>query len=271
MHLSPRSSPGAKVTTTSIGWRLDIPAGDASAYRIAQLDDYGGLPRRLYPSRPPVTMSLRARASSESIPGTWGFGFWNDPFGFSLGFGGGKFRLPALPNAAWFFHASQENWLSFKSTGRESESSTFGEHSEVELRDSNAVPGNGFLAQTFRSPTFDLRLFLTGLIFPFSRKATRKQLSRIIREDGVRLQANPTEWHLYRLEWSPKRVVCEVDNVRVLETYMSPRPPLGIVIWIDNQFAAFTPKGKIGFGVLSNPEPAWIEISDLEITSASSG
>jgi len=188
-------------------------------------------------------MSLRARASSDSIPGTWGFGFWNDPFELSLGFGGRPFRLSALPNAAWFFHASLENYLSFSDR-----------------------PGNGFLAQSFRSPTFNLRLLLTGLIFPFSRRAARKQLSRVIREDGVRLQVNPTDWHLYRLEWSPKRVVCEVDNVRVLETSVSPRPPLGVVIWIDNQFAAFTPEGKIGFGVSPNPEPAWIEVADLDLT-----
>jgi hypothetical protein len=34
---------------------------------------------------------------------------------------------------------------------------------------------------------------------------------------------------------------------------------------IDNQYAAFIPDGKIGFGVLENPEPAWLEIKELEI------
>ena len=245
MKLTPRHSPGANVTATSNGWRLDVPAGDASAFRLAQLDDYGGLPRRRFPARPPVTMSLRARASSGLIPGTWGFGLWNDPFGFSLGFGGNPLALPALPNALWFFHASEENYLSFKDK-----------------------PGNGFIAQSFASPTFDLRLLLTALLFPFSRKAARRQLSRVIREDGVRVQADPAGWHLYRLEWSPKRVVCEVDNVRVLETSVSPRGPLGVVIWIDNQFAAFTPQGNITAGTLTGPA-AWIEIADLEIRTTS--
>ena len=243
MNLTPRHSPGAHVTATENGWRMDIPAGDASAFRLAQLDNYSAFPRRRFPTRPPVTVSLRARASSDSTPGTWGFGFWNDPFEFSLGVRGRPFRLPALPNAAWFFHASNENYLSFADQ-----------------------PGNGFLAQTFRSPTFDLRLLSTALLFPFSRKAARKQLSRIIREDGVRVQADPTEWRLYRLEWSPTRVACEVDNVRVLETVVSPRPPLGLVIWIDNQFAAFTPTGKIAAGVLASPEPAWLEIADFHLT-----
>ena len=57
----------------------------------------------------------------------------------------------------------------------------------------------------------------------------------------------------------------EVDEVPVFESSVSPNPPLGLVIWIDNQFAAFTPEGKVGFGVLENPEPAWLEIKDIEL------
>jgi len=49
---------------------------------------------------------------------------------------------------------------------------------------------------------------------------------------------------------------------------VSPRPPLGLVIWIDNQYAAFTPDGKIGFGVLANDE-AWLEIKELELKTDS--
>jgi hypothetical protein len=57
----------------------------------------------------------------------------------------------------------------------------------------------------------------------------------------------------------------EVDDALVFESQVSPNPPLGLVIWIDNQFAAFTPEGKIGFGVLENPEPAWLEIKDIDL------
>jgi len=57
----------------------------------------------------------------------------------------------------------------------------------------------------------------------------------------------------------------KVDDLPVFETRVSPHPPLGLVIWIDNQYAAFTPEGKIGFGVLENPEPAWLEIKDIEL------
>ncbi len=79
------------------------------------------------------------------------------------------------------------------------------------------------------------------------------------------ITVDPAQWHRYRLEWSPKRVVWEVDEARVFESAVSPNPPLGLVIWIDNQYAAFTPQRKIGFGVLATPEPAWLEIKEVEV------
>ena len=244
-------SPGARVDEVPHGWRLSIPAGDADKYRNAQLDDYARLSRRRFPHRFPLTFSLLARTSSDSIHGTWGFGLWNDPFGFSLGFGGNPFRMPALPNAVWFFGASKENYLSFG--GLDTASPT------------RPPVANGFIAQTFRSPKFHLSLIQAGLAFPFSRKVTRKMLGKIIGEDGVALGLNPTDWHRYSLTWEEKRVAFEVDGVHLFESFVSPNPPLGLVIWIDNQFASFTPDGKIGFGVLSNPEPAWLEIKELGI------
>ena len=253
-------------------WRMDIPAGDASAYRFAQLDDYMRLPRGRFPSHPSLTLSLRARASSNSIAGTWGFGLWNDPFGLSLGFGGNPFRLPALPNATWFFHASEENWLSFKS-GQKSENSTFENNPEVVLRDSKAISGNGFLAQAFRSPKIPSPLLASlGLLsIPIAlptlatrrmRKWLRGLASRVIGEDGVRLSVDQTQWHGYRFEWSPTRSTFWVDDALVFESPISPRPPLGLVIWIDNQFAKFTPEGELGFGVLKN-EAAWLDVDEI--------
>jgi hypothetical protein len=67
------------------------------------------------------------------------------------------------------------------------------------------------------------------------------------------------------MDWREKRVTFEVDDVLVFESTVSPHRPLGLVIWIDNQYAAFTPEGKIGFGVLENPEPTWLEIKDIEL------
>lgn len=239
-----RATRGAGVDETLKGWMLRIPEGDSRGYRLAQLDDYARLPRREFPHHS-LDLSLRARTSAESTPGTWGFGVWNDPFGLSLGFGGSPFRLPALPNAAWFFYASPQNYLSFR----------------------DDKPAQGFLAQTFRGPRFHPSLIGAGLALPFSPRTTRRMLGNVIGEDGVALSVDVTQWHAYRLRWSPRRVVFEVDQAVVLETSVSPHPPLGVVIWIDNQFAAFTPEGKISFGVLENPK-AWLEIEDIVMHDA---
>lgn len=246
--LNPRFSPGATVEEFSGDdhhkvYRLSIPAGKADKYRLAQLDDYTKIKRGQFSLRPPIGLSVSARASTESIPGTWGFGLWNDPFGLSPGFGGNPFQLPALPNAVWFFGASTESYLSFR----------------------DDKPAQGFLAQTFHSPRVHPLLIPAGLALPFSRKTTRRLMGRVIGEDGVRLRVDITQWHRYRLDWREDRVSFEVDDAPVFESTVSPIPPLGLVIWIDNQYAAFTPQGKIGFGVLENPEPAWLEVKDIEI------
>lgn len=236
-----RTTPNAAIEKTEKGYLLKIPAGDASSYRFAQIDDYFGLPRRKFPHHS-LTLSLRAKTSSLDLPGTWGFGLWNDPFGMSLGFGANRFRLPTLPNAAWFFGASKENYLSFSDK-----------------------PAQGFLAQTFRSPAFHPLLIPAGLVFPISRKTTRKLLGRVIAEDATTLSMDVTQWHNYKLEWDENRITWYVDEAQVFESPIRPKPPLGLVIWIDNQYAAFTPQGKMSYGVLEGKEE-WLEIEDLIMT-----
>ena len=240
-----RATKNASVQPLINGWRLAVQKGDSSGYRDAQLDDYSQLPRNQFPHRS-LRLSLRAKTSSLSPAGTWGFGLWNDPFGLSLGFGGNPFRLPALPNAVWFFYASPQNYLSF----------------------TNDKPAQGFLAQTFRSPKFHPLLIPAGLLaLPFSRKLTRKLLSKVIDEDSAAISVDTTQWHGYRLEWtrSGKRVSFYVDDALMFESPVSPNPPLGVIIWIDNQYAAFTPEGKIAFGVLEGEEE-WLEVEDIVIS-----
>ena len=184
MNLFHCSRNGASVSPTSNGFQFTIPESRLNQFRLAQVDNCARLPRRKYSAHPPLTLSLRLRASSESIPGTWGFGLWNDPFGLSLGFGGNPFNLPALPNAIWFFHASEKNHLSFR----------------------DDKPAQGFLAQTFSSPHFHPMQFLIGLMFPFSKKRARRLLSRIIDEDAAIVRVDITQWHSYRLEWKSEPI-----------------------------------------------------------------
>jgi hypothetical protein len=245
--LAPRTTSGASVTRLDAHlWRLAISAGPAGRYRLAQLDDYAALPRRQLPWQPPFTLALRARASASSLPGTWGFGLWNDPFGFSLGFGGNQ-RLPALPNTAWFFFASPENYLS--------------------LRDD--LPSSGPLAASFRSPHWPAWRYVLAapllplLALPFMARPLRRLGRRTIHQDATSLALDPADWHTCRLDWEIDQVNFSLDGLTVLQTPVSPLGPLGLVLWIDNQYAALPPNGRLAYSTLANPELAWVEIEAL--------
>jgi hypothetical protein len=230
-------------------WCLKIPPNLSSKYRFAQLDDYSGLRRRDFRWNPPTTLSLRVRVSDANIPGTWGFGFWNDPFSFALGLGGMAQAFPVLPNAAWFFFASPENHLTFR----------------------NAKPSNGFLAASFQSPRKSPILIIPELaLFPFLvvhswAKRIREKLSRVISEESIQLRVDVTQWNYYRLNWKTDRVEFFINTDPVLVSPISPTGPLGLVIWIDNQFASFKPSGEIRTGLLKSSTPAWMEIEELEV------
>jgi hypothetical protein len=243
-------SPGAHVLpgTQDGTWKLKIPSSVEENYNLAQLDDYTSFSRDDFPWNPPAILSLRARASDANIPGTWGFGFWNDPFSLSLGLGGGTRRFPALPNAAWFFFASPQNYLSFR----------------------DDLPANGLIAQTFRSlklPTFLMALGVVGfpiLLWPWMARKSRAALRHLITEDSFHFNIDLTQWHSYTLEWSLDQVLFKVDD-QTFETRITPNTPLGFVLWIDNQFAAFPPDGVLSYGTIVNPQPAWLEIEVLRL------
>ena len=246
--LKPRCTPGAALTRIADGWRLEIPAGKKGAYRLAQLDDYTTISRRHFPHTPPLILSLCARVSASNLPGTWGFGLWNDPFGFSLGFGGTAGRLPVLPNAAWFFHASPPNWLAV--------------HDEI--------PAQGFFAGMIQSPSLPSLLVAPGLLVaplltirPFSR-LLRRLASRRLQQDAVAITVDDTVWHQYSFIWLRAGLSFKIDGETILQTAIAPSPPLGLVIWIDNQFAAWTPQGRLAAGTLENPA-AWLDIGSVEI------
>jgi hypothetical protein len=248
--LSENMTPGAQVIQTDLdGWRLEIPAGPQGGYRLAQLDDYTQQTRGRFPWEPPFSLALSARASDNLIHGTWGFGLWNDPFSFSMGFGGGVRRLPALPNAIWFFFAAPQNYLS--------------------LRDD--LPTNGNLAAIFRSPILPSYLRIPGIIFlplillPPVARLFRRLARRIIQQESVSFVVDLTEWHRYKLVWESQRVCFTLDNHEILMSSLSPNAPLGLVLWIDNQFMAWSPNGHLDYGNLETLLPAWVEVKELHL------
>jgi hypothetical protein len=249
-QLIPHSTPGAQISTIDgTHRRLAIPASETPTYRLAQLDDCGSRRRHDFPWQAPVSFSLQARASRVEIPGTWGFGLWNDPFSMKIGFGGSHL-LPALPNAAWFFFASPPNYLSFR----------------------NDHPADGALAAVFRSPHIPTWVFAPALIglplllVPPAARLARRLAGRIIREDGTRLELDPTEWHHYRLDWRTNGVDFYLDHQLAFTIPLSPRGPLGFILWIDTQYAAWTPDGRLKYGSLPS-DSNWIEVKDLGIQS----
>ncbi len=246
--LSPTTSPGAEATFSLTGQGIiRLPPGPPHRYRLAQWDDYHGLARRRFPWQAPVTFSLRARASHASLPGTWGFGLWNDPMSLKLGFGSQR-TLPALPNAVWYFFASPENALSFR----------------------DDLPAHGALAATFRAPNLPIGVFAPGifalplLFFRPTARVLRRVAARLIQQDATALPLDPTEWHTYAFDWQTRHVVFCVDGQKVFETDISPRGPLGVVIWLDNQYAAWRTDGSLNWGVL---EGGWekVEFEELNI------
>lgn len=240
---------GSVVTLAGGGWRLGVPAGPSGTYRLAQVDDYAGLPRRRFPWRPPLRLRLRARVSTSAAAGTWGFGLWNDPFAVGLGIGGGQARLPTLPNCAWFFHASPPNHLAFR----------------------DGHPAHGFLAATFSAnPTLPSLVSVglaavPALVSGWGGRLLRSRLRRYVAEDAAAVTVHVVDWHEYAMVWRGDICTFSVDGSPVLETAVSPRGPLACVLWIDNQYAALPPSGRLRFGSLVTEEPVSLELADIAV------
>jgi hypothetical protein len=250
MNLQVRTAHGGTVEEIEPGhWRLSMPAGPDSQYRWAQLDDYMPLSRRQFAWQPPFELHLQARVSRSDVQGTWGFGFWNDPFSMSFAIRGAGKRLPALPNAAWFFYGSRHNYLSLR----------------------NDRPANGLLAAVFRSSRIPSPLLALGLpALPLMALAPTARLLRrlarlLVKDDALRPDIDVTAWHAYRMQVGLNRARFSIDDRVVFEPSISPHGPQGLVIWIDNQFAAIPPSGKVRFGTLPTPEPAWLEVEGLVV------
>lgn len=231
------------------GVRLSIPPR-AAGYADAQLDDHRALPRRRFAHRPPLRLSLRARASHPQPAGTLGFGFWNDPFSLSLGQAGAARRLPAPPCALWFFYASPPSALALAA----------------------GAPPHGWKAASLRAPALPGALFAPAALAawvlsrlpPARAPILRLALGRL-RAAEAALAAPLDEWHEYTLEWHTCEARFHVDGRPALAAPAPPAGPLGFIAWIDNQFGAASPEAGLRFGLVATDQEQWLELRDLRL------
>jgi len=241
------------VGTGSVSWaasalRFDLGPTGGRQYSDAQITDYQGLPRREFPWKPPLHLTVRAWASP-NLQGTAGFGFWNEPF-----VPVGRNR-PHLPQAVWFFHASPPNHMAL----------------------AKGVPGWGWKAATLDArrwpflalmPLAPLGFLLMRLPALYRRLWPVGQRAAGISE--ALLPVSLAEPHTYELDWQTDRVCFRVDGDPVHTAHHAPRGPLGFIAWIDNQYAVVTPQGQFKFGLIASAGPQWLALDRIDIQQGES-
>lgn len=238
---------GARLLPAPDGLRFVLEEATAGHYSNAQIDDYSGRSgRRHFPWRPPLRLIVRARFShpAAGLRGTAGFGFWNDPFLMT------DLRLPAWPQVLWFFFGSPPGNL------------------KLDWR----VPGWGWKAAAIGAaraglaalaPLAPLAVLLMNVrpvyrvLWPPIQRAFR------IREQQLALDM--TTWHTYTLDWGVRRSRFSVDGRAVAGAFPSPPGPLGLVVWMDNQYMVATPQGRFRWGLLDVPGPQWMEVAHIAV------
>jgi hypothetical protein len=245
--LAPRWKPiqvgGGQLIVTEAGLRLLLPGAQHTHYANAQLDDYAGLPRRQFPWRPPLQLTVRARSSGQ-LAGTAGFGFWNHPFAPTLD------AVPALPAAIWFFYASPPSDMPLALDG----------------------PGRGWkvacldltrLAALAWAPLAPPVVLLNQV--PTLYRRIWPRVARSLRISETAFAGVGEVWRTYTLQWQPDYARFAVDGVTIMETERPPHGPLGFVAWVDSQWAIVTPHGRLGWGLLDVATPQWLDLAHIRI------
>ncbi|ABY35887.1 MAG TPA: hypothetical protein DEF43_19265 [Chloroflexus aurantiacus] len=236
-RLRPRCSGGAGVIQTASGLRLLRPPGPANRYRNAQIDDFGQWPGNPRALQPPFTLRLRARTShpADRLVGTAGFGLWSYPWAWPL----------RMPQAVWFFFGAPPHDMPL----------------------AIGIPGHGWKAAVVDTgrPAARKWIPLAPVIVPLLNipPLYRRIWPCIQRDVGVAeavISQDIAQWHEYEIRWGLHESELLVDGITVLRA-PSPRGPLSIVIWIDNQYAIVRPTGQLGWGVRACNEAQWIEVA----------
>lgn len=226
--------------------RCQLAPTGSHRYSDAQITDYHGLPRRRYPWRPPLRLTVRAWSSHsiQALKGTAGFGFWNEPFV------PGARGIPRPPRAVWFFFGSPPNNMAL----------------------AKDVPGWGWKAATLdasRLPFWLLAPFAPVGFLLMRVPALYRRLWPVgqwaLGVSEAQLPVDLAEPHTYTLEWRRDAALFEIDGELVHRAAVAPRGPLGFIAWMDNQYAIVTPQGRFGFGLLAAEEPQWLAIDQIDI------
>ena len=238
---TPIRAGGGHLLVTGDGLRLVLAGARRERYADAQIEDYAGLRRAAFPWRPPLRLTVRARASG-SLVGTAGFGFWNDCFSPLT-------EWPALPAAIWFFHASPP----------------------ADMPLALGVPGHGWKAACIDARTSRALAWapLAPLVVlanqvPALERRIWPRVQRDLRVDEAPIAQLGPQWRACTIEWRRDGARFAVDGATVLETDRAPRGPLGFVSWVDNQYMVATPRGRFGWGLLDTPEQ-WMDLGMVSI------
>ena len=230
------------------GLNLGNDGATARGYTNAQIDDYRGLARADFPWRPPLCLHVRARFSHASgkLTGTAGFGFWNDPFRVT------GLRVPALPQAVWFIYAGPDS----------------------DMRLAIDRPGWGWKAAVVdaRRRVLVISAPFLALCAPLMRlpQLRRRLWTSFQRAAGIAEAVVPAamqEWHIYTVDWQRERVQFFVDGRLQAETPRAPAGPLGLVLWLDNQYLQIAPWGHFGWGLVAKGGQQWLELDWLAVES----
>ncbi len=229
----------ASIATVAPGhYRLCITS-DGTSYSNAQLDDYHHLPRRDYPWQAPVRVALWAKVPVDAL-GTYGFGLWNAPYSPLAS------PWPARPASAWFF-----------GNGR----------GDLAWTDRSAP--TGFKAASLETRTWQALLIGMGAplllllmkipalyAWLWPRLTPRLRLAeQMLVRDGA--------WHHYEIDWQPDSVTWCIDGQVVHQTPFAPCQPMGLCIWIDNQWLAAGPRGRWGWGLHS--DTSILEVKEIRV------
>lgn len=232
---------GGRLVVTGAGLRLLLAGARRARYADAQIEDYAGLRRAEFPWRPPLRMTVRARASGP-LAGTAGFGFWNNSFSPLT-------ERPALPAAIWFFHASPP--------------------SDMPL--ALEAPGSGWKATCIDAtrPRALAWAPLAPLVVLANQSPPLYRRIWPLVQRGLSIAEAPIApldpaWRSYTLEWRADGACFAVDGATVLETDRAPRGPLGFVAWVDNQYMIATPQARFGWGLL-DAAAQWMDLGSLRV------